>query len=154
MQSLWDRFKLFLSLLWLMVIQQRNVCVPVVFAPLGGVGKGVLFTFRLSGWLLWGQLCSWGPGACGRWRERAVPHGTLEGSVGVYLGLDDGPVGILQQMPMCHVVFNACIYVGVNVLLQFLKLFWFHWHLGIDVAIVDTYGWACSSSFSTFSQSK
>lgn len=85
-QSLWDGSKLLCRLLWLMGVQQWNVCVPVV-----GVGKGVGFALRLGrdakGWLICGQLYSWGPGAYGGWRGRAVPRGALEGPVGVHLRL-------------------------------------------------------------------
>lgn len=143
MQSLWEGPKLLPRLCWLVSVQQGNVCVFIASVLHLGVGEGVWFTLRLRaaarGWLLCGQLCSRGPGACGGWGGRAVPCGALEGPVGVHLWLDEGPVGILQQMPIYHSVVDDCIYVGVAVLSYFLQLFWLHGHLGVDVAIVDTY---------------
>lgn len=45
-------------------------------------------------------------------------------------------------MSVHHGVIDDSIHVGVTVLSTFLKLFWLHWHLGVDVAIVDAYRWA------------
>lgn len=124
-----------------MGVQQGNVCVPVV-----GVGEGIRFALRLSregrGWLVCAQLCSRGPGAYGGWGRGAVPRGALEGPVGVHLWLQEGAVGILQQVPIHHGVIDDSVHVGVTVLSSFLKLFWLHRHLGVDVAIVDAYRWA------------
>lgn len=144
LQSLWDGSELFPRLRWLASAQQGNVCVFIASGLHLGVGEGVWFALRLRaaarGWLLCGQLCSRGPGARGGWGGRAVPCGALEGPVGVRLWLDEGPVGILQQMPVYHSVIDDCIYVGLAVLPYFLQLFWLHGHLGVDVAIVDAYG--------------
>lgn len=43
-------------------------------------------------------------------------------------------------MPIYDGVIDVCIHVGFTVLSYFLKLFWLHRHLGVDVAIVDTCG--------------
>lgn len=45
-------------------------------------------------------------------------------------------------MPIHHGILDDCIYMGIIVLSPFLKLFWLSWHLGIDVAIIDTHGGA------------
>ena len=45
-------------------------------------------------------------------------------------------------MPVHHGVIDDGIHMGVVVRLSFLKDFWLHRHLGIDVTIVDTYSWA------------
>lgn len=123
-----------------MGVQQGKVCIPAV-----GVGEGIWFTLRLSrepgGQLICGQLCSRGPGAGEGWGGRAVPRGALERPVGVHLRLQEGATGILQQVAVHHGVINDRVHVGVAVLSSFLTLFWLHWHLGVDVAIVDAYSW-------------
>lgn len=143
MQSLWGRSKLFPRLRGLVGIQQGGVSVPIAYIPIFGVGEGIRFALRLRrearGWLLCGQLCSRGPGAYGGWGGWAVPCGALEGPVGVHLRLEEGPVGILQQVPIHHGVIDDGIHMGVIVLPSLLKLFWLHRHLGIDVTIVDTH---------------
>lgn len=137
---------LFPGLRGLVGIQQRSVCAPVADLPVFGVGEGVRFALRLRrgarGRLICGQLDGRGPGVCGGWRGREVPRGPLEGPVGVHLCLVEGPAGILQKMPVYHGVVNDGIHVRVVVLAPFLKLLRLHWHLGVDVPIVDAYGWA------------
>lgn len=142
--SLWDGSKLFSRPCWLVGIQQGDTCVSIAAVPLVGVGECVRFTLRLGtearGRLLCGQLCSRGPGAGGGWGGRAVPCGALEGPVRVHLWVDEGPGGILQKMPIHHGVLDDRVYVVLTVLLNFLKLFWLHRQLGLDIAVVDTYG--------------
>lgn len=45
-------------------------------------------------------------------------------------------------MPIYDGVIDVSIHVGFTVLSYFLKLFWLHRQLGVDVAIVDTYSQA------------
>lgn len=134
---------LFPGLRGLVGVQQRSVCAPVADLPVFGVGEGVRFTVRLRrgarGRLICSQLDGRGPGVCGGWGGREVPHGPLEGPVGVHLCLEEGPAGILQQMPIYHGVIDDSIHMRVVVLAPFLKLLRLHRHLGVDVPVVDAY---------------
>lgn len=134
---------LFPGLRGLVGVQQRSVCAPVADLPIFGVGEGVRFAVRLRrgarGRLICGQLDGRGPGVCGGWGGREVPRGPLEGPVGVHLCLEEGPAGILQQMPVYHGVIDDSIHVRVVVLAPFLKLLRLHRHLGVDVPVVDAY---------------
>ena len=135
---------LFPGLRGLVGVQQRSVCAPVADLPVFGVGEGVRLALRLRrgarGWLICGQLDGRGPGVCGGWGGREVPRGPLEGPVGVHLCLEEGPTGILQQMPVYHGVVNDSIHVRVVVLAPLLKLLQLHRHLGVGIPIVDAYG--------------
>ena len=110
---------LFPGLRGLVGVQQRSVCAPVADLPVFGVGEGVRLALRL---------------------RREVPRGPLEGPVGVHLCLEEGPTGILQQMPVYHGVVNDSIHVRVVVLAPLLKLLQLHRHLGVGIPIVDAYG--------------